>query len=165
MSIIKSLPDGSRFIPTVNTFVSTFNIPALGQYSFSNVPLNIGQTCLKMTPGRLYFIERLNFGATVAEGDFLQSLLVMPEIILRYRSTGERVFTQPYRTVNYIDNQELVTFFMRDSVDEILLMDFSGILMQVPAFIGINTITAHVSLNIYEIANQAYIKDFRTSNK
>jgi len=164
MSIIKTLPDGSRFIPTVNRFSATFNVPTLGKYNFA-VAANTGQELLKLVAGRVYFIERMNFGATVDEGDFLLSIDTLPELILRYQITGERLFTKPFHVVNYIDNQELILFFSTARINDTVLIDFTGILNQVPNFIGINTIQAQVSFNIYEIANQQWIRDFQTSNK
>jgi len=156
MALRKTIPDNSKFIPTVNIFTATFNTPALGKYEFTRVAENQSQVVLPMTRNQIFFLDRINFGATIPEGDFLLATSVLPEIILKFKVSGERVFKKPFRIVNYIDSQEISTWIWTHKGDDTLVMDFTGVLNQIASLVGIDTITAHVSLNLYEVSQEQY---------
>lgn len=162
MSIPKWIPDSSKFIQTVNRFTGTFNNPTPGVYDFTNNAANDDQIVLPLVNNQIYFLEKINFGATVPEGDFLLSIATLPQMILKYQRTGEVVFQKPFNPVNYIDNQELITWIHSNKGQEVLIMSFTGVLNQIAAFVGITNIVAQVTLNIYEIKDTDFKEKWRS---
>ena len=164
MSIIKTIPKDSRFIQSVNLFTATFNNPALGQYSF-NIAANIGQIVFPITKTSIFFLERYSFSTTMAEGVYLENVATLPVFRLRRQSDGLVIYKRPLPCVNYIDNAEAICFFNSDNENDNLLCDFTGILNQSAALVGVNTVTAQITLNLYEIVESNWIRDYRVLTK
>lgn len=160
MSLIQKLPWRSLPIESQNLFTANFNNPA-GQYGFSAVAGNQGQLVIPLDKHFLYFIERVSFSSSIAEGTYLEASSVvadLPEIRLRYGITGEGAYPKPLPAINYKDNMEFNFYFGTKKENDTLTVDMTGTLNQPPALIGIATVYAQLSLVIYEIQNQEQVR-------
>ena len=164
MSIIKSIPKDSAFIQPVNFFDATFNAPIVGAYSF-NTPANHGQIVFPITKTGVFLIDRYSFSCSVDEGVYLRSVNIMPVFRLRRQKDNLVVYKKPIPCMNYIDSAEAIVFYNSDNQDDNLICDFEGLLNQVAETVGIVSIRCQVTLNIYEIINSDWIKEFRQRSK
>lgn len=164
MSIIKSIPKDSCFIQPVNFFDAAFNVPFIGGYSF-NIPANHGQVVFPITKTGVFLIDRYSFSCSLDEGVYLRSVNILPVFRLRRQKDNLVVYKKSIPCVNYIDSAEAIVFYNSDNQDDNLIADFEGILNQVAETVGILSIRAQVTLNIYEIVNSDWIKDFRMRSK
>ncbi len=169
MAVIKEVPKDSRFIQSVNTFQATFNNPTVGGYNFG-VAANTGQTVIKLRPTSIFLLEKLSFSCNIDEGDFLAAVTTTPQFLLRRLIDGQTVFYKPIPIVSYIDGVDAITYvWTKEKVgtsgdntnpDE-LIIDFSGILTQTAALVGVPSLTAQVTFNFYEVINSDWVKQFR----
>jgi hypothetical protein len=160
MSIIYQIPQTSRFIPTQNTFTATFNSPALGGYSF-DVAGNKGQEVLPLQPNSVYLIERLRMSATVDNGDYVSSVVAVPNVILQRSIRNERVYSRPIPVQIYTDGWEVGAWVLSDKAGDKLTMTLEGLLAQVPNTVGVASIKVTVSLSVFEISTAWFNSHFR----
>lgn len=163
MSIVKQISKGAKFIQTANFFEAQYNTPTLGRYDFA-INANIRQNVIPINKDSLYFIDRINFSCTIPESDYLSVIDTTPEIQLFYGQRGSPVYVKPLPVVNYIDNQETNTYFQNfgqdDFRDNFLTVTMRGSLAQNAALVGVTEIKAQLSLNVYEVTEQEFIKKF-----
>lgn len=159
MGVSHKLPDDSLFLPTVNLFTADFNVPTVGFYDWG-VAANIGQEVLGISPGFLYFMSIINFGATVDEGTFLQNVNTIPRVQFLTKLSNKGLFGGGYPIANYLKSNDLSAFFWTSQNDDTLIATFTGLLGQNAALAGVPSITAHVSLNIFQIVDKPYISKF-----
>jgi len=167
MSTIYGLiPKNSKPFTTSNIFTAQFNVPTLGKYDFTATPGNRGQTVFRMVNSSVYFIASLSFSATTPEGDFLSAIDIsaaanFPQWRLRFNSDQTILHPYPFPVVTYFDDRQFQTFVSSQQSEDILLMDFSGVLNQIAALVGVGEIRAQVSTLVYEIIDNNWIKPYR----
>jgi len=154
-----SIPSNSFFIPAVNLFTADFNAPTVGYYDWA-VAANTNQEILGISPGFLYYLSIMNFGATVPEGDFLANVSTIPKIQFSTRLTGKSLYGGGYPIANYLKNNDISAFFWTTQRDDALLGTFTGALTQNAALAGVPSITSHVSLNLFQIVEKPFIDKF-----
>lgn len=159
MGVFHKLPDDSLFLPTVNLFTADYNTPTLGQYNWG-VSANINQQVLGISPGFLYFISIMNFGASIQEGDFLENVDTIPRIQFLTALSNKGLYGGGYPIANYLKNNDISAFFWTSQNADFLVATFTGVLNQNAALAGVPSITAHVSLNIFQIVDKAFISKF-----
>lgn len=164
MGLIRDIPKRSIYIPTTTRFVATFNNPTAGAYDFG-IAANVEVPVTPITRGMIYWIDRISFSATTPEGDYLSSIITQPELILTWQQDGTRVFSRPLPLVNYRDGQEVNTAIESTKGNEILLATVTGVLNQVPAWIGITDITMQISLDLYQIYDLNWIRHWRDNTE
>lgn len=159
MSLPLTIPVESRPFLTSNTFDADFGFPTVNVYDFGKAG-NTDVSVLNLDRHSVYILERVNFSMDIDEGDFQQSISVVPTIILSKLVSKSPIWPTPQPFVNYIDNLEMLTFFWTQNSGDALRMTFNGILNQIPATVGKFTINAFVQLNIYEVTSQEWKKHF-----
>lgn len=159
MGVLHKLPEDSLFLPTVNLFTATYNSPTVGYYDWG-VAANTAQEVLGISPGFLYFISIMNFGATVDEGTFLQNVNTIPRVQFLTKLTNRGLYGGGYPIANYLKNNEVSAFFWTSQQDDALVATFTGVLAQNATLAGVPSITSHVSLNMFQIVDRAFISKF-----
>lgn len=157
--VLHKIPSDSFFLPSVNLFTATFNTPTAGQYDWG-IAANVAQEVQGISPGFLYFISIMNFGATINEGDYLENISTIPRVQLLLSKSGKNLYGAGYPIANYLKNNDISAFFWTTVKDDGLAATFTGVLNQSAALAGVATITAHVSLNCFQIQNRKYIDQF-----
>lgn len=160
MGLIREIPKRSIYIPTVNRFSAAFNVPAVGQYDFG-VPANQDVIVMRATRGMVYWLDRVSFTATAADGDYLSAISMQPTLKLSWQQDGATIFSRPFPLVNYRDGQECNTVMETTKGNEHVLASVSGVLNQIPNWIGIGAITLQVSLDVYEIHDLNFLSAWR----
>lgn len=153
------IPEDSFFIPTVNLFTADFNTPTPGYYDWG-VTANENQEVLGISPGFLYFMSIMNFGATIDEGTFLQNVSTIPTVQFLTKNSGKTLYGGGYPIANYLKNNDMSAFFWTPQRDDQIVATFRGVLGQNAALAGVPSITAHVSLNMFQIVNKEFINKF-----
>lgn len=163
MSVIQSITWKSLPIETLNTFDATFNAFGGGVYDFTQVAANQNQVVIPLNERYLYLIERVTFSASIGEGDYLQSINVTPVFRFGFQNTprGQAVYPKPLPGVRYHDGLEFNFWFNSNKRNDALVVTLEGILDQIPATVGIQTIRAQLSLVVYQEENLQKIGKMR----
>ena len=168
MSIGYVIPKTSRFVQTNSAFLATFNNPTLGKYDFAGAGGTPGGSSLAdiltMQSNSIYFIERINVGGTIPQEEYLYAISTLPRATFFNATTKQQVLPQPIPIVNYIINQEVNSFVWSDCDGQKLQLRLSGILSQTPFLVGNLTVTLNISLNIYDVNDNAFIQQFKARN-
>jgi len=157
-----SLPKSTRFLQPVIRFSATFNAPTLGKYNFG-IPANTGAVLIDtLGLSSIYLIDNINVGGTIDEGEYLFSVANNPFPLLRLRTRidNQAVYAYPLPILNYIDNQPTLAWIASTKGGDGLLADFTGVLDQTPALVGVPKISIAVSFNVYQITDSAFVKSF-----
>lgn len=162
MSLVFQIPPDSTFYPCEVNLVANFNVPTAGKYDFV-IAANTNVLVLpRLKQNYVYLIERLSIGGNVSENIFLNAIENNPVFRLKRLKGGEssqNIFPRGYAVINYMDNQDQVTWFESDKKnDEILLTVNSGLLNQTADLVGVTQIKLNLQYIIYEIRS---VGDFK----
>lgn len=161
MGIAYQIPHHSHYITSSNTFEADFNVPVVGQYSFTGNTVNQNQQVMELQTKKVYLIERTNIGGTIAEENYLAAISTIPTFRLKRLQGNEAVYFLPQPVNTYIDNQEITAWLVSEKKNDELLIDFDGVLNQTVDLVGIATVKINVSFAIYIIENQEFYTKFR----
>lgn len=163
MSIISKIPDNSRVRYPVVRFQSD-PLDAMAQYNWANAGNLRVPLISEMTPANVYLIERISFFANVAESDWLESMMTaadFPRIALQFdRIGGASIYGEPFRCVNFIDNNEQLIYFKPQQKNDVMAASMFGKVQQVAGMVGKLTLLAQVNFTVYEITDKAWINLF-----
>jgi len=164
MSIIKSLPRSTRFIPVQARFLALFNSPSLGLYRFDGASnTNVVLTALRKSC--VYLIEQFSFVCSIDQAAFLEAVAVVPNLQFIKTNEGTPVFEKVIPCLNYIDNSEVIQFFVNDLSGNNLAATFRGALRQPASLVGVPFVWATIGMNIYEVTDHDYVCAFREDHK
>lgn len=159
MSLILQLPPGSQFYQPLLRFTANFNLPLVGGYDW-NIAANTDIPFQFTRKNHLYLFERYSFSTTADEGEFLDALITVPTLAIRIPSeTNRLIHPNPIPLVNYIDGLETLIYAYSDQ-DQDLTGTFRGQVNQSAAFVGMPSITAQITFNVYEVKNKDWIDHF-----
>ena len=168
MAIDIPLPlQATNYLPTSNVFTAAFNTPVPGKYSFS-VDANAKQRVIKLEPQTMYLIERLFIAGDIPAESYLASLdlssaATLPAIVFSKKRGNNTVHAARIPIVQYVQNREVPIWIYSDKGDDELLVTFTGILNQVAATVGKNTLNIALDLSIYQISEKGYSVGMRTA--
>lgn len=164
MSIVTRLPHQARFVQTSNIFTAEFNkvngvVTGTGKYDFGQL-INADVLVLPTQIRSLYFIERINVGGSISEGDYLEAINIIPLCSLKRLKKSEIIYKRPIPIVNFIDNQEANAWFVSDKDGDAIRMTVTGLLDQTAALVGEQYVKLQISLNIYIVESARYVAAF-----
>lgn len=159
MSLVASFPHGSIFRPTSKIFSATFNTPTAGQYDFG-IAANRDQELLSLNPNSLYYLSVLSFSANIPESAYLENISTIPTLNLFLKKSGAQIFGQGYPLVTYMQGIEVSAFFWTQQLGDTLIGTFTGILDQNSSLSGVPTINSQCSLNVHEVTDREFIRNF-----
>lgn len=161
MSVIVKIPEGARARKPQNRFVANFG---LGVYDFELIAGNTNQLVIPLNPSCIYLIDRDGFSANLLDGVWLEGQLTAddyPRFILTRKLTPNiNIYAEPSRCLNYKDNDEQLTYFKTDQLDDELLITFYGKVKQVQAMGMVAQLSTQVSFTIYQITEPEWVKWF-----
>lgn len=165
MGVNYQIPHTSHYFTKTQIFSATFNNPTIGVYDFGSVAVpvagNINQVVTELQKNKIYLIDRISIGGNIAENDYLDSILTLPEFRLKYRISNENVYFLPYSVVNYIDDSQITSWVYSEKGGEELLVNFYGVLDQIPATIGKLEIKIHLTFSIFIVSSTVFYGKFR----
>ena len=160
MSIISKIPDNSRVRYPVARFVSD-NLNGLGQYVWENAGNTLVTLMSDLAPSNVYLIERVSFFANVPEGDWLESMLTpadFPRVAVQFnRIGGASIYAEPFRAVNYVDNNEQLLYFRPLQSGDLLAATMFGTVNQSPGMVGMLNLVSQINFTVYEITDRKWI--------
>lgn len=163
MSLIHTLPKTAKPLVTRNIFTANFNAPTVGVYDFG-IAGNSLQTILKLAGNVVYFIDKIDVGATMADGTYLQAQNVLSLLSLRMalKKTKKTIPDNPIPLVNLFQGKELGLYFQTHSKEsDDLVGSIVGQLLQPAALIGVPTVSISISMQMYFVADPAFTKSYR----
>jgi len=163
MAIISKIPDNSRVRYPVARFVSD-NLNGLGQYNWENAGNTRVNIMTNLAQGHVYLVERVSFFANVPESDWLESMLTpndFPRVSLQFdRIGGASIYAEPFRCVNYIDNNEQLLYFKSLQKEDVLCASMFGAVIQTPGMVGMLNLISQINFTVYEITDTKWIELF-----
>jgi hypothetical protein len=164
MSLQYSIPKTSIYLQTANIFTASFNVPVPGFYDF-NIPANQNRNVLQMDKNAVYLINKITIGGSIAQESYLQNMVVVPSIVLKYSTEFQRVYNLSIPVVQYVDGLEAVAWFWTEKLNEMLTMTIdTGRLSQDAILIGVPSVSLNVTLSIFEIKDNGFIQSFKSDN-
>ena len=168
--IFDIIPKNSKPFTTSNIFSGTFNVPTLGKYDFTGTIGNQAQHAFEMVNTSIYYIASVSFSATIPEGDFLSAIdktskETFPAWRLKFASDRTIVHPRSFPVVQYFDDTFFETFVYSQQANDFIDIDFTGVLNQTASLVGVIEIKAQVSLILYEIIDQNFVKSYRDRSK
>jgi len=155
------IPHSSIFRPIVKRFTATFGNPTLGKYNFGTLA-NQNVTILPISQGNLFYISILNFSASISESAYLENIEEGqdPQVVFLTRQNGINIFGGPQPLIKYLPENEVSSFFRSRQRGDALTATATGILTQSGSLVGPDSVTMAVALNVWEITDQKWIREF-----
>jgi len=126
-------------------------------YDFNDPAIGNTQIVLETQPNTVYLIERISFAANLDQGIYLSALAATPRFRLKRKIAAENIHMKEYYLVNYIDNQEMITWFQSDKTGDAILMEVTGRLSQTAEMVGFDPVVVNISFAIYAIEDKNFL--------
>ena len=169
MSLKSIIPKGSKLAIVGGIFTAHLNDPTIGKYDFTNY--RIGGTrvnCavdmgLVMRPNFVYFFHELHFSLSIDEGSFLEAIAgeAVPSLSVKDSQSRKNIFKAPFRLFRYFENSAIDTYYYNINANNSLIGDFQAVISQTADLVGIDFLYAQLSMSIYEITREQFIKDYK----
>lgn len=159
MALIYEIPPASNFFTPAARFDAIFNNPTVNRYDFGKAAnTNINFQAIKGK--HLYLIEKRSFSASMEEGVYLKNVVTQPEIRLSIQEQQNvSIYSSPLPMINYVDPVEGLVWAYAEQ-DGFIDVSFSGVLSQSAELVGVVTVFAQFTADIYEIRNKKWIENF-----
>lgn len=155
--ITYQLPRRIRFQPASGIATAIFNVPTIGKYDFASQVIALTGD---LVPNSIYLIDSYSIAGNVAGEDFLSSIDVIPEITLQQTLNRQNLFDRPIQIHSYFTDRQIVHFFKTDQSKTGLSAKITGRLNQIPAFIGLASISLSINFSLHAIDEKAFEKDY-----
>ena len=162
MSVPKNIPSDARFIQTLTRFTALFNVPVLGKYSFAAVGVPV---LFPLSKTSIYLIDRFGFSADLDSDVFQNAIINVPVLQLRKKNDAQVIFPKPLPLILYAANCECTSFFNTPTEGDQLLADFTGLIDQTAALVGVASVTCQFTLNMYEVLDVDWTKAYKKPTK
>lgn len=167
MSVFGTIPHQARYMQTASVFRAQFNVPVVGQYSFS-VPANNSLIVLTLQPNSVYLIERLTFSGDVSQLDFagalnLANIADVPTVSLRRLLDNSTIYETSLPFPSYVSQQPSSVWVKSGREGDAITATLTGSLLQTAALVGIANIRLSLSLSIYAIESTIFNRGFLSS--
>lgn len=155
--ITYQLPRRIRYVPASGIFVATFNVPTIGKYNFAAQQVTIVE---RLLPNSVYLIDSFSISGNVSSEDFLLSIATVPQLTVMKTLENENIFDGPIQINSYSTDRQIVHFFKTGHNNTGLAGKLSGILNQIPDFVGIAAISLSLNFSIHAIDESTFEKEF-----
>lgn len=149
-----------RYIPASNTFNAYFT----GEYNFSTAA-NTRQSVIKLQANSIYIIESYSLGGNIAKEDFLSSISIVPAMFLSRKADKQGIYTRAIPLTHFYENREAMVYFESKTMNDELLVSFTGRLNQTAPLMGINPAKIVLSFTIYAIDDTVFARNFIAEQK
>lgn len=155
--ITYNLPRRIRYVPGNGLFTAAFNVPAPGQYDFNGQTVELVKT---LVPNTVYLIDSYSVAGNVAGEDFLSSIDTVPALTLEKTLNHENIFDGPIQIHSYFTDRQIVHFFKTGHNRTGLAGKLTGVLNQIPAFVGLASISLSINFSLHAIDESGFEKEF-----
>lgn len=155
--ITYQLPRRIRYVPASGIFVATFNVPTIGKYNFNGQVVTLVE---KLLPNSVYLIDSFSVSGMISSEDFLSSILYTPQLTVMKTLEKENIFDGPIQINSYSTDRQIVHFFKTGHNNTGLAGRLTGVLNQIPDFVGIAAISLSINFSIHAIDESTFEQDF-----
>ena len=155
--ITYTLPKRIRYIPASAIFPALFNVPTIGKYDFNG---NTQVFISKMNAHTVYMIDSMSIGGNISAEDYLSSISTIPLFNLRKSIDNENIFDKPIQINSFCVDRQIVHFFRTGLNNCDLIASITGVLNQLPAFIGMTSIDLSINFSIHAIDESDFEKTY-----
>ena len=156
--ITYNLPRKIRYIPASAIYTAVFNTPTFGKYDFAGQQKIFVEKLLNNT---VYLIDAFSIAANIAQEDFLSSINTVPIMNIRKTLNNENIFDVPLQIQNYSTDRQIVHFFKTGLDNCGLAANLTGILDQIPATVGLASITVSINISLHAVDASDFEKLYR----
>ncbi len=160
MSVIVNIPNQANPLFNKLEFKAIWN-PATGLYDF-NTALNTGVKILDFQNSAPVLLASFTIGADINGEIFTDSIQVVPSLTFKYEKKNTNVYHRPLTVPQLTDNRELMVWCASDEDDDRLLVDFRGVLKQVPETVGNDEIRMFCAIDGYEVDATWFDENYKT---
>jgi len=155
--ITYQLPRRIRYVPAAAVFSAAFNNPTAAKYDFNG---NTQVFIKGLIAHTVYMIDSISIGGNMAAEDFLTSIDTVPVFNLKKSIDKENIFDKPMQINGYATDRQIVHFFHTGLNNCDLIASMSGKLIQLPAYIGMNTFSLAINLSIHAIDENDFHQEY-----
>ena len=155
--ITYNLPRRIRYVPGSGIYTAVFNVPTIGQYDFAGQTVELVKS---LVPNTVYLIDSYSVAGNVAGEDFLSAIATVPALTLQKTLNNENIFDGPIQIHSYFTDRQIVHFFKTGHNKTGLAGKLSGVLNQIPAFVGLASISLSINFSLHAIDESGFEKDF-----
>lgn len=169
MALNSIIPKSSKLAVTGGIFIAELNNPTIGKYDFTNYKVSGNRVnasvnmALDMRPNYVYFFHEMNFTLSLDEGDFLEAIQggTVPELSVRDSQSRNSIFKQPFRLFRYYHNAAIDQYYYNINANNFLIADFQAVIDQTAALVGVDFLYGQLSMSIYEVTKEQFIKAYK----
>lgn len=158
--ITYQIPHTARYLSESLRFSALFNV-LTGEYDFSENDTNKQVVLTEMKKNAIYFIDRMTVGADIPESVYTDSIDVVPSMRIKHEIAKKQVYKRPITLPQFSDNRDIGAWTYTDKTDEVLIVDFEGVLKQVAETVGESEIRIYCAIDIYEINDNEFVRAFK----
>lgn len=155
--ITYNLPRRIRYVPASGIFTATFNVPTVGKYDYNGQVVTLAQ---RLLPNSVYLIDSLSIAGTVSSEDFLSAIDQIPQLTIVKTLNDENIFDGPIQIHSFSTDRQIVHFYKTGHNNTGIAGKLTGVLNQIPDFVGLATISLSINLSIHAIDESSFEKDF-----
>lgn len=161
MYIYEKFLHKASFIPSTTTFSAVFNAITPGRYNFTNTPACQNVPIIELQRGSIYFLKNISIAGNLPEEDFLGSITVLPQVTLRKSTRPDAVYRFPYTIGKFAQSADAEAWVESNIAGENILISMTGVNQQLPAMVGIVTMSIFVSFHIYAFNDARFAAAFK----
>lgn len=166
MPAIFNIPHQARFWQVSASFVAEFNtvdsvVTGTGKYDFGQlVNQNVQLLPVTTKKNTVYFIDTINIGGDLSEADYLEAINTVPLARFTRKLANEAIYPRPLPVVNFVDNQQITAWLKDAKGGNEIQINFSGLLDQTAALVGVQFVNIFMQVNIYAIESSLWVAQF-----
>ena len=155
--IAHTLPRRIRLIPGSAIFTANFNTPTLGKYDFNGQRQTF---VFELVPNSVYLLDSITIGGNVSGESFLDSIKTTPVLNIQKTNDNENIFDKPFPIQGYWTDRQVSRYFKTGLNNCGLQATLTGVLNQIPDFVGIAAISLSINMTLYGIDAAEYERLF-----
>jgi hypothetical protein len=143
--ITEILPKRKRFVETSTLFAMYYSRFVLGRFAFQQNYTEI----IKFKPNTVYLIERVSVSCDIPEETYLNSIDVVPMLVLSTNIDKSIIYEKPINVTSYKRNEDISTFVTNGKEGDSIVCRPDGLLKMVQNTVGLVEIKMFVQFSIF----------------
>lgn len=151
----------ATFLTTSTLFSAVFGAYTPGRYDFTLTPSCANVNVFSLLPGSVYWISRFSVGGNIPEEDYLGSIIMFPQLIIKNALNQESLYRYPLTIDKYIDAGTADAWFQNDRLGNTLQLTLTGQCQMLPSMIGVTTLSLRISIIMHQFNDAQFAAEFR----
>jgi hypothetical protein len=151
----------AQFISAAQTFSAVYNAITPGRYDFTNTAACQNVQLIELLRGTVYWIKTVSVGGNLSEQDYLGSIVTVPQMRVGRLVKPDAVYRFPLTLGKFAESADASAWVFADIGGDVLTLSMSGLCQQLPAMIGLGTMTLVVSIHIFAFNDAKFSAEFK----